>query len=118
MNHDDDILWYQLYESGTLSDTYDSCPDYFDFDGEGEPRGPTGGDAGKLCNAFAHGDREQVEGILRKSLEDGYVFAFQRHADLVEALGLPAFAVGFAYASFGRGEPPDGLPPGEVVRTA
>ena len=52
-----------------------------------------------------------VEAVLRKSSYDegGYVFAFERHADLVRALGLPEFAVGTAYASFEREEFPDGL---------
>jgi hypothetical protein len=30
MNHDDDILAYALYRSGTLSDEYNSCPSYLE----------------------------------------------------------------------------------------
>jgi hypothetical protein len=118
LNHDDDILWYQLYVSGERVDEYNSSPDYFDFGGEGEPRGPIGGDAAKLCRTFECEHVEYVEQILRKSFEDGYAFAFQRHADLFEALGLPAVAVGNAYASFGRQSVPEGVVPGDIIRTS
>src|SRR5258708_3151305 len=29
LNHDDDILYYWLFENGTLTDTYNSNPGYF-----------------------------------------------------------------------------------------
>ena len=109
LNHDDDILWYQLYESGKRTDEYDSSPGY--FDPSAEPSAPAGGDAQRLCTAFGASDVAAVERVLRKSSydDDGYVFAFERHADLVRALGLPEFAVGTAYASFERDEFPEGL---------
>jgi hypothetical protein len=109
LDHDDDILWYQLYENGKLTDEYDSTPGY--FDPSAEPSAPAGGDAQRLCCAFGATDVADVEAILRKSSfdDDGYVFAHERHADLVRALGIPEFAVLKAYASFGRGEIPDGF---------
>jgi hypothetical protein len=109
LNHDDDILWYQLYESGKQIDEYDSSPGY--FDPSAGPSAPAGGDAQRLCAAFGASDVAAVERVLRKSSydDDGYVFAFERHADLVRALGLPEFAVGTAYASFERDEFPEGL---------
>ena len=118
LNHDDDILWFQLYESGKLSDEYDSTPGYFDG---AEPSTPTGGDAQRLCSLFGSGDASAVETILRKSLfdEGGYAFAFQRHADLVGALCLPEFGVGICYRSFDDPcfEFPDGLTKKDLVRT-
>jgi hypothetical protein len=119
LNHDDDILWFQFYENGKLLDEYDSTPGYFDG---AEPSTPTGGDAKKLCAIFGAGDVTAVEKILRKALldEDGYVFAFQRHADLVGALGLPEIGVGFSYASFDAPdvEFPDGLTKKDLLRTS
>ncbi|HZZ44832.1 MAG TPA: hypothetical protein VFE58_17980 [Tepidisphaeraceae bacterium] len=116
MNHDDDIFWYELYESGKRIDEYNSSPGYFDWDGEGEMPGPAGGDAKALCRVFGCKDAAAVETILRKSGEDGYVFAVQRHGDLVEALGLPGFAVGVSYEGFDENMA-EGFAEGEVVRT-
>ena len=118
LNHDDDILWYQLYKDGELLDEYDSSPGY--FDASAEPSAPVGGDAEKLCAAFGSEKTEDVARILRKSAfdDDGYTFAFERHDDLVSALGISAFGVGTAYASFESDELPEGLSAGDVVRTA
>src|SRR5207302_8897170 len=65
LNHDDDILGYQLYLSGELADEYDSSPGY--FDPSAEPSAPAGGDAKRLCQAFGAGDQTAVETVLRKS---------------------------------------------------
>lgn len=115
LDHDDDILWYQLYEDGKLTDEYDSTPGYFDE--SAEPSAPAGGDAQLLCGAFAATDVAAVEAVLRKSTfdADGYAFAHERPADLVRALGIPEFAVLKAYASFERGEIPDGFSPKDFV---
>jgi hypothetical protein len=117
LNHDDDILWFQLYLNGNLADEYDSSPGY--FDPSAEPSAPAGGDAQKLCAAFGVTDKSILERVLRKSSydDDGYVFAFERHADLAKALGLPEFAVGTAYASFEREEYPEGLSPDNLTTT-
>jgi len=117
LDHDDDILWYQLYEDGKLTDEYDSTPGY--FDPSAEPSAPAGGDAEGLCRTFGVNDVATVEAILRKSSfdDDGYAFAHERHADLVRALGLPEFAVLKAYASFERGEYPDGLSERDMMRS-
>ena len=118
LNHDDDILWYQLYTDGKLQDEYDSSPGYFDPGAEPSP--PAGGDAAKLCSTLGSAKTEDVERVLRKSAfdDDGYTFAFERHADLVNALGISAFGVGTAYASFANDELPEGLSADDVVRTA
>ena len=118
LNHDDDIHWYQLYKDGKLQDEYDSSPGY--FDPNVEPSAPAGGDAAKLCAAFGSAKTEEVERVLRKSAfdDDGYTFAFERHSDLVGALGISAFGVGTTYARFDSDELPDGLSADDVIRTA
>lgn len=117
LNHDDDILWYQLFLKGKLADEYDSTPGYFDESADMPT--PSGGDAEKLCAAFGASDVEEVEGILRRpqAAEDGYVFAIERHTDLVEALGIPAFAVGAGYEYISSGELPEGMDEDDLVRT-
>lgn len=117
LNHDDDILWYQLYTDGKLRDEYDSSPGY--FDPSAEPSAPAGGDAAKLCSAFGSTKTAEVERVLRKSAfdDDGYAFAVERHADLVNALDISTFGVGTAYASFENDELPEGLSADDIVRT-
>ncbi|HVA51091.1 MAG TPA: hypothetical protein VNH11_32420 [Pirellulales bacterium] len=119
LNHDDDILWYQLYVGGELIDEYNSCPDYFEadesFDGD-EPGGPSGGDAEKLCRAFGAGNVAAVEKVLRSSGDDSYVFAVERHQDLVQALGIPSFGVGAGYRNIMNGESPDGLAAKDLLK--
>lgn len=99
LNHDDSILYFELFRAGIQIDKYDSCLEYF---GNSEVEGPTGGDATKLCAAFGAEHTQKVEKILRRKR---YVFAYERHRDLVNALGLPACAVGYSYDSFTRGGP-------------
>ena len=110
LDHDEDVLWYALSVAGEVMDEYNSTPGYFAPSG---PQDPTGGDAKLLCRTFGVSDVAGVERILRNG--DGYVFASERHADLVRALGLPAYSAGKAYASFERGEFPDGLTAGDML---
>lgn len=114
VNHDDSILIYQLIQNGEVIDEYDSCPGYFDFSAA-EIEGPSGGDAAKLCKAFGVDRREQIERVLRGGIDD-YVFAFERHDQLIDALGISKFGVGTGFASFEDGELPDGLALNEVTR--
>jgi len=112
LNHDDDILWYELYINGERKDAYDSCPGYF---GSSAPDEPTGGDANLLCQTFGKGDPARVEAILRDDEE--YVFALERHQELAAQLGWPdaTIAAGFRYIS--EGEIPPGLDEEELVQT-
>lgn len=79
LNHDDDILKYQLFLNGDLLDEYDSTPGYFggneeELDDESSPvNDPQGGNAKLLCETFGANAVSEVEQILRKpSLsEDG-----------------------------------------------
>ncbi len=114
--HDDDILFFQLYENGEVTDDYDSSPGYFDPDAE--PSAPAGGDAERLCAAFGTANVAEVTEILRKSTyDDDGPDAVDRHAQLVSALGLPPWAVcaGFNYIS--DGEFPEGLSESDLLRS-
>jgi Ankyrin repeats (3 copies)/Ankyrin repeat len=115
LNHDDDILWYRLYEKGKLTDEYDSTPGYWVDTTELSP--PSGGDAEKLCAVFG-GSPALVSDILRLSSFDSerYVFAVDRHLDLVKALGVSDYAVGTAYVSFDVDEAPPGLQRDDVLQ--
>ena len=104
--HDSDVFWYQLYQDGKLSDQYNSTPDY--WSDEAESSDPEGGDAARLCAAFHSGEVAAVENILRASEED-YPDAMDRHADLVRALHLPDYAVGYGFQDALRGDLPNGL---------
>ena len=91
MNHDDDVLYFELYEAGTKTDEYNSNPNYF---GEAEVDGPSGGNAQRLCETLGASDAARVEAVLRKG---DYIFATERHRDLALALGMPDFSVGVGY---------------------
>lgn len=116
LNHDDDVLWYRLFEKGKLADHYDSDPGYFDDSVEDDT--PAGGDARRLCAAFGAKPVTKVEAILRKSDldDDGYDSAADRHTGLVEAIGLPGCTVGGSYSTVAEGDLPDGMPTGELIR--
>src|SRR4051812_38347463 len=77
LNHDDDILQFQLFQNGEGTDEYDSSPGYF----EGEYSAPTGGNVTKLAEAFDIEDELAIERILRGE----YAFAVHRHQALAEA---------------------------------
>lgn len=106
LNHDDDILYFELYENGRKIDEYNSMPGYF---GDGDPEaGPAGGDAARLAAIFGAANSAQVEDVLRKR---DYAFAVERHMDLALALGLPAFSVGLGYTYAKDGQFPLGTTP-------
>lgn len=114
---DDDVLCYRLIEAGVVTDEYNSEPDYFDFAAKHvPPRGPQGGDAERLCTALKRIDaRERVDRILHE--QDAQLQAPDRHRELAEALGMPAFSVGFDYGTLQNDEFPEGLEETDVIFT-
>jgi len=112
LNYDDEIFQYQLYVDGRWVDEYSASSAYF----EGEPFDSAGGNARVLCRAFGVGNFAEVENILRASDEGGYIFAFERHADLVRALGISSFGVCCGYHYVSRGELPRGLEVGDLLK--
>ncbi|MBQ0944525.1 hypothetical protein KAK07_14400 [Ideonella sp. 4Y16] len=107
LNHDDDVLYFELYENGIKTDEYNSSPSFFDESADTDE--PLGGDAERLCSVFNATDPEKVEAALRGD----YVFAFKRHRDLALALGLPIYSVGLGYNYVSEGDLPPDAPDGE-----
>jgi hypothetical protein len=111
-NHDDSVLYFQLFRNGKLIDQYNSSPNYFD---NSPPAPPAGGDAALLCRVLGRRDGRDIVGeILRfdplsHTDNQRYVFEVDRHSDLVKALGLSPFAVGTGYNSFAKDELPEEL---------
>jgi hypothetical protein len=106
--HDDALLYYVLFESGRMTDEYNSRPGFED----GSERSPEGGVARALAAAFdAHDRAGEVERVLHRS---EYALATERHAQLVAALGLPEFAVATGYDGILEGRVPPGLSAGRL----
>lgn len=108
LNHDDDILFFQLFQNGHVTDEYDSTPGYF----EGDVSEPTGGNAANLAVVFDAEDQLAIERVLRGE----YAFAVHRHQALAEALKLPECSVGFGYKYLDEGELPEGLTEDDLIR--
>ena len=112
LNHDDDVLWYQLFVDGEPVDEYDSTPGYFEAE---EPEPPRGGSAETLAGAFGRPERAAaVEAILRRQ---DVLFASERHRDLARELGIPPDGVTLGFTYLEAGEVPPGLDPGSLHRT-
>jgi hypothetical protein len=103
LNHDDDLLYYALFERGRLVDEYNSRPGYFD----GTEQTAAGGDARKLAAAF--GVRDRADRLDRLLHGAEYAFETERHAALVQLLELPPAAVGSGYDTISQGELPEGV---------
>lgn len=118
LNHEDDLLCYWLFEHGRLIDEQDAFPEFVDDDsdldgfgafdeadrwkveGDSDEESVRVGAAEELCRVFGRpAMREQVQTILagREAL-----FALQIHQELVDALGLPGWAVGAGYTYVAR----------------
>lgn len=114
LNHDDDVLWYQLYDRGQLADEYISSARWWNAESGPPPRGS----AESLCHVMiAPGDPKRVQRILRRSSSIfGYLFAINRHSDLVKALGMPLYSVGSGHKYLSRGDLPEGLTAEDLAR--
>ena len=100
LNHDDDLLWLQLYLGADLVAEYAN---------RGGPRT----DVGALCRTLGRaGDVTAVWLLLRLP----FLFQVWRHARLVRRLGLPEAAVGFGFTYLARGEMPPGVAAPQLLR--
>jgi hypothetical protein len=89
-----------LASDGTIVDTYDSFPGYFD----GGSEEPSGGDAEKLCAAFGVTDQRPAVATLLREPHRKVGFEINRHESLRELLGLPEAlsTLGFRYVYQGE----------------
>lgn len=117
MNHDDSELYYALVQDGVLVDEYSSNSD---FAGEATPE-ELSDRAGMLVEAFGAPlrDSARIADLLGKSQDPddgGFAFEVERHAALVEALGLPPVSSGTGFDYLSSGEFPDGFSAGQFLR--
>jgi hypothetical protein len=118
LNHDDDILAYELWLNGEKVDEYDSCPGY--FQGDERRMEPEGGNAELLSKLMGNGKNvEAIQVALRKSGsgEEGFVFAIERHEALAKAIGLPLHTVGYGFRYISEGEMPEGIQPENIIKS-
>jgi iron-sulfur cluster assembly protein len=114
INHDDDILYYRLFQNGVDVSEYDSCPGYFD-DGDTTP---IGADAEALCIAFGRNDSDtvdEVDAVLTE--EEDYVFAMDRHKELVSWLGISWKYACMCYRNIQDGNLATGTNPDDFEKT-
>ncbi|WP_375057319.1 hypothetical protein [Zobellella sp. DQSA1] len=117
LNHDDDILLLALCQRGWVVDQYNSAPELFEPDPDAEPIGPQGGNAERLAEAFGSPHTDAIERILRHPSGDtGYLFAYERHFELVKALGISEYGVNTGYKYLAAGEYPAGLELDQLIR--
>lgn len=113
--YDDDVLYFELWKSGSLVDQYVSDPSAM---GDEEQDGtPQGGDVEQLCATFVCSDRARVKDILSTpGTGHRYVFETDRHRELAESLGLPSSSVGFGFEYIQQGEIPPGTAASQFVK--
>ncbi len=121
INHDDSVLMYALYDRGELCDEYISSPEYFELDEETAALVEQGGDARMLARTLGPPDvTDSVERLLRLSATDegGFEFEADRHAALVDVLGLNPLAVGTGFDELSEAAYPEGSSPPDFVELA
>jgi len=101
LNHDDDVLWFQLYERGELLTEHAN-----------EAGAPTAS-AWVLAKAFGRPARVLATWLV---LRVPTLFEVFRHHLLMRVLGLPPASVGMGYEYINRGELPPGTEESALIR--
>jgi hypothetical protein len=100
LNHDDDILWFQLYDGPDLVAEYAN-------------RGGPKTNVTALCRALGKPGSVVHAWFL---LHLPFLFQVTRHLRLARLLGLPEASVGSGYTYISRGEMPVGVEKGRLVQ--
>ena len=119
LDHDDDMLCYWLCQNGALVHEYNSYPGYFAETPSDDMFVPAGGDAPALCQALgSNAEPDVVERVLRDTYKETqkYIFASERHSDLVTLLGLPGHSLRCGFMYLANGDYPDGLGESDFLR--
>ena len=113
LNHDDDVLWYQLFDAGKLLDAYISASEWWEDPSEPAPQG----NPEIICKFVgAPGDAARVKKVLGRSTGVlGYLFPIRRHEDLLAALVQPPFAAGLGFTYASKGDFTAGLTPEQLL---
>jgi len=107
-NADDSTLFYDAFHAGNLVDKYCSTPELLE-----EYEISRNGNAQALCAAFGVSEASaRVDEILHRQK---YTFEFERHFELVKALGMPAAALTTHFDDL-HGVPPDDWPEEATLR--
>jgi hypothetical protein len=88
--YDDDVFAYWLFENGKLSDSYNSCPEYF---GDENPP-PRGGNAKAFANLLSG---QKIKALQKLLDEPRYTFELERQDKFAELVGLPNTAAAYDY---------------------
>ena len=89
LNHDSDILVIAIFSAGTQVFSYDSAPGY--FDGKDDPPFMKGIE--NVSTVFPSAAISDLD----KALKGEFIFADDRHAEIMKALGLPTYTAGLGY---------------------
>jgi hypothetical protein len=102
LNHDDDVLWLRLFDSGKSVVEYVS-------------RRGSGSGAWALCRAFG---RWFAWPLLWPLMRIPYfLFEVYRHLTICALLGIPRWSVGLGYRYIEEGDEPIGLAPDQLRGT-
>jgi hypothetical protein len=106
LNHDDDVLMYELHEAGQCIETFSSNPGF-------TGHVMVGSRGARLCAAWGVPKMAfTVAALLRRK----FTFAIDLHTELAMAVGLPPHSIGTGFKYIQEGELPEPLAPGSLLR--
>lgn len=116
VNYNDEALQTWLFQNGEMIDAYCSLPGYLDRSLE-ETAPACGCNPDKYATIFMDCQAADLRNVAIRptSCDEGYVSATDRHADMVQILHLPRFAVGTGFYTVKIGDIPADLDAGDFI---